>query len=198
MDRIPTELPFRIVLERWEKANPSPWTIEKERNVCEHIRTQRCFRVDSIGREFFGLQCCICGRWVRAIKKASIPEQSPLPPFDEILRERSYAQERERYTQLREQNEEYAARRAGLWRGYYESYMLSPRWFNSRARRAALTRNGGMCAACGTRRSSHVHHRSYQRLGEELPEDLVALCAGCHRAQHEHMWAHGAPEEVPA
>ena len=29
-----------------------------------------------------------------------------------------------------------------------------------------------------------MHHRSYERLGAELPADLIALCAACHRGAH--------------
>ena len=31
---------------------------------------------------------------------------------------------------------------------------------------------------------AEVHHLSYERVGRELPEDLVALCPGCHRRAH--------------
>jgi hypothetical protein len=29
-----------------------------------------------------------------------------------------------------------------------------------------------------------VHHLTYERLGAELPGDLEAVCAPCHRAAH--------------
>jgi hypothetical protein len=33
---------------------------------------------------------------------------------------------------------------------------------------------------------SHVHHLNYQRLGDEMLFDLVALCEGCHQKLHPH------------
>jgi hypothetical protein len=32
-----------------------------------------------------------------------------------------------------------------------------------------------------------AHHRTYERRGEELPEDLTALCPTCHRWFHEWL-----------
>lgn len=34
------------------------------------------------------------------------------------------------------------------------------------------------------RRRIHVHHITYERLGEELIEDLILLCSRCHKAVH--------------
>ncbi|MGH2369964.1 MAG: hypothetical protein ACRDI2_17430 [Chloroflexota bacterium] len=33
--------------------------------------------------------------------------------------------------------------------------------------------------------AAEVHHLTYERLGDELPEDLAALCAPCHRGAHK-------------
>lgn len=29
-----------------------------------------------------------------------------------------------------------------------------------------------------------VHHKTYDRIGDELLDDLVLLCKSCHKAQH--------------
>lgn len=43
----------------------------------------------------------------------------------------------------------------------------------------------------------HVHHRTYERLGEELPEDLVVLCEVCHEAYElGREQLQGAPENA--
>lgn len=74
--------------------------------------------------------------------------------------------------------------------GTYEDYLESPWWQGCRER--ALERAGFRCERCGQGAPLNVHHRTYVRLGRELPEDLEVLCRGCHREEH------GLPREEPA
>jgi len=66
----------------------------------------------------------------------------------------------------------------------YAGYLQSPKW--RRKRDEALKRAGYRCQRCDAQ-AVEVHHRTYERLGEEWMEDLEALCRDCH---DEH---HGAP-----
>lgn len=63
----------------------------------------------------------------------------------------------------------------------YYAYIESEEW-RQRANAAKL-RAGYRCQVCN-RPSSEVtldaHHRTYERLGDELPEDITVLCRGCH------------------
>jgi 5-methylcytosine-specific restriction endonuclease McrA len=67
----------------------------------------------------------------------------------------------------------------------YEQYLRSAQW---KARRAqALDRAGDCCQKCGVSKWSRqleVHHLTYARLGEELPQDLIVLCSECHSSTH--------------
>ena len=67
----------------------------------------------------------------------------------------------------------------------YPEYLKTLLW---EARRyEALNRAGHRCQACGRGRREvtlDVHHNSYERLGKELPEDLVVLCRDHHRLFH--------------
>lgn len=64
----------------------------------------------------------------------------------------------------------------------YEEYLASPWWS---ARKAAVIRvRGEQCKRCGCRYGLELHHRSYARLGHELPEDVELLCLPCHRREH--------------
>lgn len=65
----------------------------------------------------------------------------------------------------------------------YKQYMKSPEW--AARRRTHLLANP-TCFVCGWRggRLLHVHHNTYVRLGNELPEDLVSLCHDCHDTVH--------------
>lgn len=52
-------------------------------------------------------------------------------------------------------------------------------------RKIVLSRTDGKCARCGGGGRIHIHHLSYEHLGREDPEELVALCASCHHAAHD-------------
>jgi 5-methylcytosine-specific restriction endonuclease McrA len=68
-----------------------------------------------------------------------------------------------------------------------DEYLQSPEWMVVRAE--AIERAGHMCEQCGFTRKLQVHHVSYSRLGNELPEDLKVLCRQCHDAEHHsHNW----------
>jgi 5-methylcytosine-specific restriction endonuclease McrA len=69
----------------------------------------------------------------------------------------------------------------------YATYLVSPQW---RARaRAAFQRAGHRCQVCNADRwfgPLNVHHRTYERLGDEAPGDLIVLCRHCHDLFHTH------------
>jgi len=65
----------------------------------------------------------------------------------------------------------------------YEPYITSPEW-KARARQIRK-RDGYACQDCGaTDKPLDVHHLTYERLGNELDEDLITLCRECHDARH--------------
>jgi hypothetical protein len=67
----------------------------------------------------------------------------------------------------------------------YVRYLNSVAWAAKRAE--VLDRADGNCEDCGDELEpgeAEVHHLTYERVGRELPEDLVALCPGCHRRAH--------------
>jgi restriction endonuclease Mrr len=81
----------------------------------------------------------------------------------------------------------------------YREYLRSPEWRQVRA--AALVRAGNACALD----SSHterleVHHRSYERRGAELPNDVIVLCHECHHLHHQVNGrpTRAAPRPAPA
>lgn len=71
----------------------------------------------------------------------------------------------------------------------YRDYLRTPEW--RRTRSAALVRAGHCCSLDATHTEDlEVHHRTYERRGEELAADLVVLCQRCHRLHHAE---HGRP-----
>lgn len=64
----------------------------------------------------------------------------------------------------------------------YQEYLESPEW--AVKKEEALRRAGHKCEKCSGDKKLQVHHLSYDRLGDELPEDLQSLCVICHRQAH--------------
>jgi hypothetical protein len=66
----------------------------------------------------------------------------------------------------------------------YADYLASDHW--TRVRDAARDRAGYRCQVCNSSGDIHVHHRSYERRGEESDADLTVLCADCHKLFHDN------------
>ena len=52
-----------------------------------------------------------------------------------------------------------------------------------RKRQELFVRSGGKCESCG-REATDAHHLTCARFGNELLEDLLALCRYCHDRKH--------------
>lgn len=65
---------------------------------------------------------------------------------------------------------------------YREVYLRSPHWATTR--KVALERAERRCQVCNAKDNLDVHHRTYERLGEERPADLTVLCRRCHDLFH--------------
>ena len=72
----------------------------------------------------------------------------------------------------------------------YDEYLQTPQW--KERRHIMLERFGHRCQLCNEKSSlgNHleVHHRTYERRGNELPEDLTVLCRKCHDLFHARSW----------
>lgn len=67
----------------------------------------------------------------------------------------------------------------------YNEYIKSDEW--NHKRKEVLERDRFKCRLCGamgSRHSLHVHHNSYDNLGNEPLEDLITLCKECHERHH--------------
>jgi len=67
----------------------------------------------------------------------------------------------------------------------YEQYLRTDHWLN--VRDAAIKRANLRCVLCNSTVNLQVHHRTYERLGRELPGDLTVLCIICHERFHETL-----------
>lgn len=66
----------------------------------------------------------------------------------------------------------------------YQEYLRTDEW---KVRRdEMLERAGESCQVCNRSNRLEVHHRTYERRGNEAPEDLTVLCQECHGLFHRH------------
>jgi hypothetical protein len=74
----------------------------------------------------------------------------------------------------------------------YAEYLQTEHW--QQVRQAALTRAEYRCQVCNSPYHLQVHHRTYERRGEERDTDLTVLCDTCHGRFHRegHLYA-GSP-----
>jgi nucleoside 2-deoxyribosyltransferase len=78
----------------------------------------------------------------------------------------------------------------------YHEYIRSPEW-KAKADEAKR-RAGGRCQICNNPGWLHAHHRTYERLGNELPEDITVLCRGRHARFHNKLPSPPGKEAVSA
>lgn len=75
----------------------------------------------------------------------------------------------------------------------YTEYLKSDHW--KATRESAVQRAGNACQFCRSTERLNVHHNTYERLGEELPTDLLVLCQTCHGTLH--AVENGRPTRMP-
>ena len=68
----------------------------------------------------------------------------------------------------------------------YADFLTSGYW--RYRRQSALDAADRACQLCNSRNKTlHVHHRTYERRGFELPSDLIVLCEDCHGRFHDKL-----------
>jgi 5-methylcytosine-specific restriction endonuclease McrA len=65
----------------------------------------------------------------------------------------------------------------------YQVYLQSSAWRSFR--RDYILDCGYKCQMCGlSTRFLQVHHKTYKNVGNEKPEDVIAICESCHQKTH--------------
>ena len=62
----------------------------------------------------------------------------------------------------------------------YQEYLKTDHW--KTVSWAAKWHAGFACQICGSEKNLQVHHRDYDSLYNERPEDVTVLCSRCHEA----------------
>ncbi len=68
------------------------------------------------------------------------------------------------------------------WWENYSAYLKTDQWKHKRQQ--VLERENFLCQGCHYAKAVHVHHTTYDNLGDELLFQLVALCVQCHSKLH--------------
>jgi hypothetical protein len=76
----------------------------------------------------------------------------------------------------------------------YQTYLQSEAW--KIRRKWKLEQAGHRCQVCNGDGELHVHHRTYDRIGDERENDLTVLCANCHARFHDKVEAPSGGESV--
>jgi hypothetical protein len=172
--------------EAWSEDRWSVW-----RDKCPHARTEVRRRISDSGRVSYWLQCLRCGSFSKGqVARATLADPAAVPDADDTIAT-AYQAERDRKTaaidqkHVRLQKRERAERRRR-----YDGYLNSPAW--RAKRRAVMERAQGRCEGCRARPAVHVHHLTYDHVGDELLWELVAVCEECHARCHPDKQEHAA------
>lgn len=65
----------------------------------------------------------------------------------------------------------------------YAEYLKTEHWQS--LRKKALKKASYRCQLCNAKVPLDVHHRTYERLGQEYLADVIVLCRECHRKFHD-------------
>lgn len=65
----------------------------------------------------------------------------------------------------------------------YAAYLRSEHWLSFRAEWHRINPDA-VCECCGAKKV-HLHHHTYERLGNESMDDITPLCGDCHLDLHK-------------
>lgn len=156
------------------------WAMSDEERVvveftCDHDNTEVRRRTVKGGAVQYVAQCVRCGATVgTAIAKHRL-NVATIPPYDEAMFQAFLDARAEAMRAVHAREKE--KRRAG-----YAEYLRSPEWRQRRAK--VISRCNNTCEGCGEAAVDHVHHLTYDNVGQELLFQLVGLCNSCHHTAH--------------
>lgn len=100
----------------------------------------------------------------------------------EQMSERSAKYERKRRDALSLIESEAADRCQKVNRKQYGEYLESDHW--REISKKVMRRAQNLCEGCLAQTAEHVHHMTYDHVGNEFAFELIALCADCHERFH--------------
>ena len=150
--------------------------------TCQHEKTELRFMEHC---KQYRHQCLQCHQSSGdAIAKYKInPDQLPnIKPFDIIARDGYWKSLANKRKQTADETAKEAEEKLIARKSFYNEYLQSEDWQVLRLR--VMQREGGVCQGCRMASITQVHHRNYERLGNELLTDLYGYCETCHKKSH--------------
>lgn len=158
---------------------------------CETVELRR--RVVDNGGVQYVEQCLRCGSAtsnpIAKTKALALNGGNEPPQFDDDLLsnwERGYsdgwAKISREYKENVERYEKARKNRTTEWWESYKVYLNSPEWKAKREK--VFLRAQEICEGCRDEKAVHVHHTSYEHVGNEFLFELVAVCTKCHDRIH--------------
>jgi 5-methylcytosine-specific restriction endonuclease McrA len=161
------------------------------RDKCPHARTEVRRRISDSGRVSYWPQCLRCGRFPNGqVAKATLADPDAVPDADDTIATAYQAEQNRKIAAIDQKHVRLQKRERAERRRWYDGYLNSPAW--RAKRRAVMERAGGICEGCLSRPAVHVHHLTYDHVGDELLWELVAVCDHCHARCHPDKQEHAA------
>jgi hypothetical protein len=158
------------------------WNEIEAKYACDHSQKILCNKPDKNGRPLVAEQCVNCGKRVgnaHPARNFSRPELEALPLWNREL-ETTYS--KRKWAELSFLNKAEKDKEDEAWWNRYEAHLQSPKW--KALREKVIERANGICEGCGHNRATQAHHLTYERVGDEMLFDLVAVCESCHSKVH--------------
>lgn len=174
--------------EQREAAKILYWAYAKwipVRSIAEAVDIRPHTVCKYVGKAEFEISCRRCKAPIKVAVKSR----------DGYAREKHFAKFalcgacKERIVETREKDDmlqklEYEKNIQDLRSMPYTDYLKTEHWQYTRTK--ALKRARYRCQLCNRGNISlHVHHRTYENRGYEQNDDLIVLCADCHRKFHD-------------
>lgn len=166
----------KYAIEKW--CDNCGYFTPKYFNCCNDPYPKKVIYTNKDSSMAIRLQCFNCGGkiGVSPVAKFKDADSNKLPFFNE-------ASEFERLDELTKIKQYYNALiKTNKWRltSNYLKYLASDRWATLRLK--ILKRDKFKCK-CGAD-ATQVHHLTYDRIENELDEDLISICRTCHLKEH--------------
>lgn len=135
-------------------------------------------------------QCTWCGRLRdnKLIKHDTIPnlkEKIALNEVDKINMALliTHAATYENYAEFRDKKYKHSLQETkNEWHIKHKNHLNSLKWKQIRLK--VLVRDNYFCQACLDAEAVHVHHKTYDNLGDEFMYELMSVCIKCHNRIH--------------
>lgn len=154
---------------------------------CPHVTKELRKQIIADGSTRYVYQCIFCGHSQgQPIKKDKAFELSgdcEPPDFDLSIKDNWDYRKKCDHDKI---EQDYLRKRQNkdteFWKGY-DAYLKTEEW--KEIRKKVLFRAQDICEGCRENHAIHVHHLSYEHVGNEFLFELVAVCKDCHDRIHE-------------